>query len=112
MWPVAYSSADPLTFINRALEQAKPNSPLDGLRACCRPELVVDRPEMGFYRAAGDEESGCDLRIGTRRQQLQDAQLGSGQLLVEQAARPGGIRLRGAHLYRGTDQLFHESVVP
>jgi len=31
---------------------------------------------MGFYRAAGDEERGRDLRIGTARQQLQDAQLG------------------------------------
>src|SRR5215469_490458 len=42
----------PLTPFDRLLEQAKTDSALDGLRACCRAELVVDGAEMRFYCAA------------------------------------------------------------
>ena len=59
---------------------------------------VQSDPHPSYERrrvaVAGDEESGRDLRIGTARQQLQDTQLSRGQVLGEQAARPGGTVFR------------------
>src|SRR5271166_6460674 len=42
-------------------EQAQVGCPLDGLRAGRYPELLVDRPEVGLHRVAGNVKSGGGL---------------------------------------------------
>ena len=76
------------------------------------PEFAASGVPVAGRGARTDEALAVLVRLLSGERVTAEGQFGRSQVLVEQAARPGGIRLRGAHLDSGTDQLFHERVVP